>query len=106
MRAAANHCWVEFDIANFNVGCRLLRRLNKFLLHIPGVAALKRSTPATVFFVNLIKWLFKGNKKTSGYSTTVSDTFSEAGVPGLVAFDHRIEDGQHLSHAGDNRDLL
>ena len=65
-----------------------------------------RSTPATVFFVNLIKWLFRGNKKTSGYSTTVSDTFSEAGVPGLVAFDHRIEDGQHLSHAGDNRDLL
>src|SRR5262245_42787033 len=37
MRAAANHCWVEFDVADFYVGCRLLRRLNAFLLHIPGV---------------------------------------------------------------------
>ena len=38
----------------------------------------------------------------SGYSTMVSASLSKAGVPGLVAFDHRIEDGQQL--AGDYDD--
>src|SRR6266508_1579815 len=89
-------------------------RLGQWLSPAPRACAINpdrtgvplRSTPATVFFVNPKnhKKVLWGNE--SGYSTTVSASLSEAGVPGLVAFDHRIEDGQHLSHAGDYGHLL